>query len=53
MLDLWAMQSTASLPSLPGPLWLGEVAPDWVISMGQIEKIVYLCQRELLETDMF
>ena len=26
--ELWGMQSTPSLPSLPGPLWLGVVAPD-------------------------
>ena len=26
-----------SLPSLPGPLWLGVVAPDRILSMGQIE----------------
>ena len=32
MLELWGMQSTPSLPSLPGPLWPGVVAPD-----GQIE----------------
>ena len=30
------MQSTPS-PSLPGPLWPREVAPDRVVSMGQIE----------------
>ena len=34
---LWGMQSTPSLPSLPGPLWWGVVAPDRVLSMGQIE----------------
>ena len=28
MLGLWRMQSTLSLPLLPGPLWLGMVAPD-------------------------
>ena len=28
MLELWRMQSTPSLPSLPGPLWPGVVAPD-------------------------
>ena len=28
MLKLWGMQSTPSLPSLPGPLWPGVVAPD-------------------------
>ena len=37
MLELWAMQSTPSLPSLPGPLWPGVVALDRVLSMGQIE----------------
>ena len=37
MLELWGMQSTPSLPSLPGPLWNGMVAPDRVVSMGQIE----------------
>ncbi len=28
MLELWGMRSTSSLPSLPGPLWPGVVAPD-------------------------
>ena len=28
VLELWGIQSTPSLPSLPGPLWLGVVAPD-------------------------
>ena len=37
MLELWGMQSTFSLPSLPGPLWPGVVASDRVLSMGQIE----------------
>ena len=37
MLELWGMQSTPSLPSLPGSLWPGVVAPDRVLSMGQIE----------------
>ena len=37
MLDLRGIQSTSSLPSLPGPLWSGVVAPDKVQSMGQIE----------------
>ena len=34
MLGLWGMQSTPSLPLLPGLLWPGMVAPDWVLSMG-------------------
>ena len=36
-MELWGMQSTPSLPSFPGPLWLGVVAPDRVLFMGQIE----------------
>ena len=36
-LELWGMWSTSSLPSLTGPLWLGVVAPDRVLYMGQIE----------------
>ena len=28
MLEIWGMRSTPSLPSLPGPLWPGVVAPD-------------------------
>ena len=31
------MQSTPSSPSLPGPLWPRVVAPDRVLSVGQIE----------------
>ena len=37
MLELWGMWSTASLPSLPGPLWPKVKALDRVLSMGQIE----------------
>ena len=37
ILELSGMQSTPSMPSLPGPLWPGVVAPDRVLSMGQIE----------------
>ena len=37
MLELWGMWNTPSLPSLPGPLWPGVIAPDKVPSMGQIE----------------
>ena len=37
MLELCGMQSTPSLPSLPGPLWSKVVAPDRVLSVGQIE----------------
>ena len=34
VLVLWGMRSTPSLPSLPGPLWPGVVAPDKALSMG-------------------
>ena len=37
MLELWRIQSTLSLPSLPSPFWPGVRAPDRVLSMGQIE----------------
>ena len=41
MPELLGMQGTPLLPSLPCPLWPGVVAPDRVLSMGQIEKSVY------------
>ena len=37
MLKLWGMRSTPLLPSLPAPFWPGVVAPDRVLSMGQVE----------------
>ena len=37
MLKLWAIVSIHSLLSLPGPFWLGVVAPHRVISTGWIE----------------
>ena len=37
MLELWGMQITPLLPSLPGLLLPRVVAPDRVLSMGQIE----------------
>ena len=37
MLKLWGMQSTRSLPSLPGPLRPGVVAPNRLLSIGQIK----------------
>ena len=42
MLELWGMRCTPSLPSLPGLLWPIVVAPDRVLSIGQIEQ-KYLC----------
>ena len=37
MHELWKMQSMPLLPSLPGPLEPGVVAPDRVLSMSQKE----------------
>ena len=57
MLELWRMQSTPSLPSLPDPLWSRVVAPDRVLSMAQIElfhiKTLYLGWIELFEIELF
>ena len=35
--ELWGIWSTSSFPLLPDPLWLGVVASDRVLSIGQIE----------------
>ena len=37
MLELLGIWNTPSLPFLQDPLWPGVVAPDRVLSMGQIE----------------
>ena len=37
MLEFWGMQSTHLLSSFPGPLRPGVVAPDRVLSIGQID----------------
>ena len=37
ILELWTMRSAPLLHSLPGPLWPWVVAPNRVLSMGQIE----------------
>ena len=34
VLELWGMRNTSSLPSFPGPLWPGVVAPDRALSIG-------------------
>ena len=39
-LQIWRMWSMPSLPLLPGSYWLGVVAPDRVLSLGQIEQTV-------------
>ena len=38
-LEIWGMSSTPSLPLLPDPLWPRVVAPDSVLSMGQIVEL--------------
>ena len=40
MQEIWGMWSTLSLLLLPGPLKPAVVAPDRVLSMGQIELFV-------------
>ena len=47
MLELCGMQSTPSFSLLPGPLWPEVVAPDWVLSMGQIELLLHptMCKK--------
>ena len=37
MLELWEMQSNPTLASLPGPLWPRVVAPNRILTIGQIE----------------
>ena len=37
MLELWRVRSTPLLPSLPGPLLSGVVAPDKVLLIGQMQ----------------
>ena len=39
ILELWGMQSTPFLPSLPGPLGPGVITPDRVLSMGQFSSL--------------
>ena len=36
-MEFWGMWTSILLPSLPVSLWLGVVALDRVLSMGQIE----------------
>ena len=41
-LKLWGMQSTLSLPSLPGPLWPDLLAPDRALSIVLTELHCFL-----------
>ena len=52
------MLSTPSLPLLPSALWPGVVAPDRILSMGQIVWYLNCVQKnnkeiELLEIELF
>ena len=49
MLEVWGMQSFPSLPSFPGVLWPGVVAPERIRSMGQIELNCVLTLNNCLE----
>ena len=53
MLELWGMQSTPSLPLLPGPLWPRVGGPGMILSIGQIELNCVLIETELFEIDLF
>ena len=53
MLKLWGMRITPSLPSFPRPLKPGEVAPDRVLSMGQIEQNCYYAKLNWLKWNCF
>ena len=46
MLEPWGMQSMSSLPSFPGPIWLGVVTPKKFLSMGQMELLVIQTERK-------
>ena len=43
MLELWGMRDTLSLPLILSPLWPGEITPDRVLSIGQIEPFDSYC----------
>ena len=55
ILELLRMRSTSSLPSLQGPLCLGAVAIDRVLSMGQIELfwLFNSAKNDSLEKELF
>ncbi len=53
MLELWGMQSTPLSPSLPAPLWAEVVAPDSVLSMGEIELNGVLMLNQIVLIELF
>ena len=52
MMELWGMRSTPSLPSLPGRLGPGMLAPERVLSIGQTELFDHLIGRKQM-TDVY
>ena len=42
MLELWGMGSISLSSSIHSPIWPGVVAPDRVLSMGQIKCVLML-----------
>ena len=53
VLEIWGMSSIPSLPLLSGPLWPGVVAPDRVLSMGQIEQTMCANKWLMLNCDCY
>ena len=57
MLEHCGMRGTPSVPSFPGPAWPEVVAPERVLSMGQIElfniQTVHVWKTEMLEIELF
>ena len=51
-LELWRMRSTSLLPSLPGPLWPGVLAPDKGPLYG-LNRTAYLRYTEFFELVLF
>ena len=47
MSEFWRMWSIPSLSSSSGPLWPGVVAPDRVLSMGQIGPVEWVLYKSL------
>ena len=50
---IWGFWSTLSLPLLPGPLWPAVVAPDRILSMGQIKKNMCANKWMMLNCDCY
>ena len=53
MPELWGMQGTLSMPSLPGQLLSGVATLDIVLSMGQRTKPCNYAKNELFEINGF